>query len=251
VHEFVLHYFAAEGRLWRTLRVLVLHPGRLTIEYIRGRKLAYVLPLRLYLTVSVVFFLLLQLTAAPAATERLAAKFHHALNDGQSTISVLDLGFASAVRNPDGSFSCNLPTWLCNRIKPRVQQPNEELERRLASLPAELLSHFSTAMFILLPLFALYLQLAYFRRTYGEHFLFALHVHSFWFLVLLVLLLPLPIWLQAPLQLYLIVYTIIALRAVYAAAWWKTILKGLAIGLAYMASLLIATVVISVWAFIR
>src|SRR5580704_6109035 len=101
VHEFVLHYFAAEGRLWRTLRVLVLHPGRLTIEYIRGRKLAYVLPLRLYLTVSVVFFLLLQLTATSTATERLAAKFHHALNDGRSTISVVDLGFASAVRNPD------------------------------------------------------------------------------------------------------------------------------------------------------
>ncbi len=27
-------------------------------------------------------------------------------------------------------------------------------------------------------------------ETYGEHFLFALHVHSFWFLVLLVRLLP-------------------------------------------------------------
>jgi Protein of unknown function (DUF3667) len=251
VHEFILHYFAAEGRLWRTLKVLVLQPGRLTVEYISGRKLAYVLPLRLYLTVSVVFFLLLQLTAAPAATERLAAKFHRALNDGQTTISVVDLGFARAVRNPDGSFSCNLPGWLCNRIKARVQQSNEDLERRLASLPAELLGHFSTAMFVLLPLFALYLQLAYFRRTYGEHFLFALHVHSFWFLVLLVLLLPLPIWIQAPLQVYLFVYTVIALRAVYAAAWWKTILKGLAIGLAYVVSLLIATVLIGVWAFIR
>jgi uncharacterized OB-fold protein len=45
VHEFVLHYFAAEGRLWRTLKALVLHPGRLTIEYLRGHKRQYVLPL--------------------------------------------------------------------------------------------------------------------------------------------------------------------------------------------------------------
>jgi hypothetical protein len=45
LHEFVLHYFAAEGRLWRTLGALVLHPGRLTIEYLRGRKRKYVLPL--------------------------------------------------------------------------------------------------------------------------------------------------------------------------------------------------------------
>ena len=49
VHELILHYFAAEGRLWRTLGALVLHPGRLTLAYMRGRKRRYVLPLRPYL----------------------------------------------------------------------------------------------------------------------------------------------------------------------------------------------------------
>jgi hypothetical protein len=250
VHEFVLHYFAAEGQLWRTLKALVLHPGRLTVEYLRGRKRQYVLPLRLYLTVSVVFFLLLRLATAPAA-ERVKDAFHRSLNDGHSTVTFMDLGFGKAVREADGTFTCDLPKWLCNRITERVLRPPGELERRLSNVPTELFSHLSTAMFLLLPLFAFFLQLAYLRRTYGEHFLFALHVHSFWFLVLLVLLLPLPEWIRMALQAYLFVYSVVALRAVYASAWWATVLKGLLIGCAYAVSLLMATVLIGVWTLIE
>jgi Protein of unknown function (DUF3667) len=250
VHEFVLHYFAAEGRLWRTLGALVLHPGRLTIEYLRGRKRKYVLPLRLYLTVSVVFFLLLGLAAAPG-TERVSAAFHRKLNDGHSTFTMIDLGFGKAIRKADGSFTCDLPKWLCDRITERVIQPPGELERRLSNISTALFSHLSTAVFLLLPLFAFYLQLAYFKRTYGEHFLFALHLHSFWFLGLLVLLLPLPGWIRILVEAYLAVYSVVALHAVYASAWWATVLKGLLIGIAYAASLIVATILIGIWTIIE
>jgi hypothetical protein len=248
-HEFVLHYFAAEGRLWRTLAALVLHPGRLTIEYLKGRKRKYVLPLRLYLTVSVVFFLLLRLAVAPA-TERVTDALHRSLTDGHSTLTIMDLGFGKAERKPDGSVTCDLPNWLCKRITERVLQPPGELERRIASVPTEVFSHLSTAVFVLLPLFAFLLQLVYPRRTYGEHFLFALHLHSFWFLVLLVLLLPLSEWIQMLIQVYLIVYSVMALHAVYASRWWAAILRAIPIGLAYATSLLVATIVIGIWALI-
>ena len=52
LHEFVGHYVALEGTLWRTLGLLLRHPGRLTREYLDGRRRRYVLPLRLYLTAS-------------------------------------------------------------------------------------------------------------------------------------------------------------------------------------------------------
>src|SRR6202000_1217461 len=40
------------------------------------------------------------------------------------------------------------------------------------------------AIFVLLPAFAGIMQLAYRQRrmTYGEHFVFSLHLHAFWFL---------------------------------------------------------------------
>jgi hypothetical protein len=58
LHEFVGHYVALEGKLWKTLQLLLFKPGRLTRDYIEGKRVRYVEPLRVYLTLSVLFFAL-------------------------------------------------------------------------------------------------------------------------------------------------------------------------------------------------
>ena len=78
-----------------------------------------------------------------------------------------------------------------------------------------------------------------------------MHVHSFWFLVLMLLMLSIPAWAGVLVEGYLIVYTVMALHAVYRSAWWKTVLKGMVIGAAYLASLFVATVTIVIWTFIE
>ena len=94
VHELMDQYVAVEGKLGRTLRVLLTQPGQLTLDYVHGRRQRYVRPLKLYVSVSVVFFGLLGIlpdsignpfttvddaapqeqTAAPAAAETGQAK---------------------------------------------------------------------------------------------------------------------------------------------------------------------------------
>ena len=59
-HEFVGHYVALEGRLWKTLLLLFFKPAELTREYLHGRRRRYVLPLRLYLTASLLFFVVVK-----------------------------------------------------------------------------------------------------------------------------------------------------------------------------------------------
>ncbi|MYM94881.1 DUF3667 domain-containing protein [Duganella vulcania] len=63
LHEFIGHYVALEGKLWGTVMRLLFRPGALTLEYIRGRRVRFVQPLRLYLTLSLVFFALMKLTS--------------------------------------------------------------------------------------------------------------------------------------------------------------------------------------------
>ncbi len=63
LHEFVGHYVALEGRLWGTVMRLLFRPGALTLEYIRGRRVRFVQPLRLYLTLSLIFFALMKFTS--------------------------------------------------------------------------------------------------------------------------------------------------------------------------------------------
>ncbi|WP_273049683.1 DUF3667 domain-containing protein [Pseudoalteromonas sp.] len=56
--------FSFDSRASRTLWPLIFRPGFLTNEYFAGRRVHYVPPLRLYLFISIVFFLTLKLTVS-------------------------------------------------------------------------------------------------------------------------------------------------------------------------------------------
>jgi hypothetical protein len=56
-----------DSRLWRTVRPLAFSPGLLTQEFLRGRRAAYTPPFRMYLILSVAFFLSTTLGADPGA----------------------------------------------------------------------------------------------------------------------------------------------------------------------------------------
>jgi uncharacterized protein DUF3667 len=51
----------ADSRLWRTLLYLLIRPGFLTREFFEGRRVRYLPPFRLYLVISVVFFIVIGL----------------------------------------------------------------------------------------------------------------------------------------------------------------------------------------------
>ena len=67
----------ADSRLWRTLGYLLARPGRLTREFFEGKRARYLPPFRLYLVISLLFFLIAGLpdpneepqAAAPTAEE--------------------------------------------------------------------------------------------------------------------------------------------------------------------------------------
>lgn len=48
--------FEIDSRLWRTLVPLLIRPGRLTRDYLKGRRARYMPPFRMYLVLSVIFF---------------------------------------------------------------------------------------------------------------------------------------------------------------------------------------------------
>jgi hypothetical protein len=58
VGDIVKETFELDGRAALTVKTLFLHPGRLTYEFLDGRRRAYTPPLRLYLVISISFFVL-------------------------------------------------------------------------------------------------------------------------------------------------------------------------------------------------
>jgi hypothetical protein len=97
-------------------------------------------------------------------------------------------------------------------------------------------------MFLLLPVFALMLKVAFWRRLYFDHIICAIHMHSAAYVVLAVML-PLerpsgdhwlPLFIQLAALVYLITYVISALRRVYDIGPGRASSVGLGILVAYM-----------------
>lgn len=59
VNEIMVDSLGIDGRFWRTLLALLFRPGRLTLDYLSGRRVHYSPPIRLYLFSSLLAFLII------------------------------------------------------------------------------------------------------------------------------------------------------------------------------------------------
>ncbi|MDT8998673.1 zinc ribbon domain-containing protein [Paucibacter sp. APW11] len=236
-------YFSTEGALWRSLKLLLL-PGALTLEYFRGRRRHYVLPLRLYLTISVLLVLATSLLGVAQLSPEQEQRLAKSIADGGS-FYLTNVGSYMAGMEKRQFICTGFPVWMCQRFQQKLDTDPRGMVRLLNDTQTRAFSHMSRAMFVLLPLFALWLKLLYWRRglRYTEHLVFTLHLHSFWFLMLCLAELPVP-GLPLAAAALMLGYTPLALRRVYGGAWWRTLLgTALAMGLqavALLAALLIA-----------
>jgi hypothetical protein len=248
-------YFATEGALWRTLKLLLLKPGELTRQYLAGRRKHYVLPLRLYLTISLLALLALRL-GADLDIKTDAGGSLRSVTPAEMAREMRDFNVVEAGRRraglKQGVFFCeNLPDWLCHRLQRRLDVDPKSFAAQAAELPERFIERFGSAMFLMVPLFALCLKLLYLNRgmRYTEHLVFALHLHTFWFIALACTLVPVkPVSGLAALAMP--VYAFMAARRVYGDRWWAGLLRGVAIFCGYAILLTLAMAVVGVWVFL-
>jgi hypothetical protein len=236
-------YLSTEGALWRSLWLLLTRPGELTRQYLAGRRRHYVLPLRLYLTISVITLLAMKINGGLVIEQQGGQA---ALDTGPDmSLTVVDLGqWQAGLRQ--GKFYCEgMPHSMCLRLQQRLSTDKESMALQLQQGKDRFMNHWGTAMFVLVPLFAVWLKLLYWdkRRHYTEHLVCALHLHAFWFAMLLLIQLGL-----APLSLIALcaslVYPLIALQRVYATRWWSTALRTLMLALLNFTSISFALVAV-------
>jgi hypothetical protein len=245
IAEYLDDQFAINGRLPRTLGTLLLRPGRLTRDYLDGRIVRYVAPFRLYVVISVLFFLLVSLgtRASPVFSVRSDDAADAA---GEAAAPVLEPAAEGAVPE-EGPFridDLDLRTpW------PRVTALLEQRARRFADVPPEqvpaligraLLDRLPLLMFLLLPVLAMLLKVLYLRsgRFYVEHFIFGLHVQTFAFAILVVDRLAGQRFSDV-LWIYVLVYLYLAMRRVYGESRLRTGVKYVALLGTYSFSLVI------------
>ena len=238
-------YFATEGAFWRTMRLLLLQPGELTAQYLLGRRKHYVLPLRLFLSVTVIMLLTMKVMGSLESAAMDDPEVTRALPDRPRSMQ-LELGFGQAGLE-DGKFYCeSLPPWLCKRLERRLDVDTRSLVLRMQKVSERVASHAGTAAFVLLPAFAFGLALLFRNRGlhYTEHLVFALHLHAFWFLLVALMMLGVDVLVWAGLVM-MPVYALLAMRRVYGGRWWVLLVRGAVLGAVHLGVVALTVAVVT------
>ena len=174
-----------DGKIFQSVKKLLLSPGFLTREHFEGRRARWVSPIRLYLLFSVLYFAVGAISPSSPIDIRFTGD-----NPQETSAQLQRIGFANEGELRE-AVNHAWATWT-----PRV-------------------------MFLLVPLFAWLVALAFRRShyTYLQHLFFALHTHAAWFAAAAVgeaAKLPSP-WvidkgIQALLIGFCVTYTVLAVR---------------------------------------
>ena len=240
----------ADSRLWSTVGALLFKPGYLTCEFLAGRRVKFLPPLRLYLVLSLLFFVLAALGHGKEITVLM-------MPEDSKTLRLKPLVLQSDAQRQRADQACSelesegalgrlMGRGCHNAVKDGGHALSETYKHNVPR-----------AIFLSLPILALALKPLYRRprRYYVEHLLFLLHDHAFiffWFGVYNALYLLIPVssvqeGLFLVFALYVPYYYFRAMRRVYGDGPWLTLSKFTALSLVYLIVAFLVLVATSVY----
>ncbi|MFC4726488.1 DUF3667 domain-containing protein [Glycocaulis abyssi] len=233
-----------DGRFWRTFLALLFRPGRLSRDYIDGKRAFWLAPFTIFILVNLVYFL------SPALTDfsqpfEFQVPGHLALQAHPDS-EALNPAYREYLENWQGQFHSPLAARLVERrVAARDVARREASADRQGYTVADYRRAYEAINLevsklligLHVPFMALALTLLFIRKRlfFAEHFVSALHLFSFALLLLQVVLGPIGLlgghiggpWSVTAFQILmplsmiaLAVYFTIALRRTYQTPWW-------------------------------
>ncbi|MEZ2440687.1 DUF3667 domain-containing protein [Chitinophaga sp. RCC_12] len=265
VKHFVADIFHYDSQFLTTLKYLLFRPGFLSREYMAGKRVRYVNPIKLYVFISFVFFFGLftlqhgnEKESGEFVTERPLAQVNNgdnvktgietldqALSDSSPTSIKKNMNryhtveeFDAAQRQlPDSARLHGAEKSVYRRIIGVRQKYGEDSKKAII----EMFNHnVPKLMFVLLPLFALFMTWMYRKQKkwlYADHAIFAIHLHSFSFIIgltglLLEFIFHNDIFMTIGWWI-IFIYLVLALWNNYRQSFRKSLLKGIVLSIAY------------------
>lgn len=202
VRYFITHFINDvthfDGKFFRTLRLLLFKPGFLAKQYMLGRRVSYLNPVRMYLFTSFLFFLIFYSSYNPRLdVNAFATKEKNesiGIKNNNLYITFSNIKYKS-IAEYDSTIKTlkSKPSWLTQKIMHKQISVQQKYGENQAPFFVELLyaiiHQFPKMLFISLPLIALLLQLLYIRHKeyyYVIHGVFVIHFYIFVFIAMLV-----------------------------------------------------------------
>ena len=168
VLEFLEEFIRFDSKFLRTIVPLIIKPGFLTREWVAGKRVRYISPLKLYISLSAICFLMVSLTTHPNVVN---------VGNGEAQ-SIAEA--RTAIDRDKESTNSEFKKWILDQTGKFTQDGSTGAARR-QEFNDKFVGRLSTANLILLPIFALLFKFLYIRRSkfYVEHLVFALHYYAF------------------------------------------------------------------------
>jgi hypothetical protein len=192
-----------DGKLWKTIKLLLFKPGSLTKLYMEGKRASYIHPIRMYLFVSAVFFLFMFTGEVPEKPEDLAAN----TNAPKDFVSGFNEGFKVDLEKDSIEYKTiaeynaaqqKLPEskrdqWLDATVKMKGIELNQKYQGDKFKIGQALIEkfehYFSRMLYISLPIFAFFIWVLYRRNKHHffvDHVIFSIHLYCAFYIILFI-----------------------------------------------------------------
>lgn len=202
--DFAGNVFAFDTRIWQSLKHILFCPGRMETNYIKGKRIRYMPPFRMYVFVSFFFFLTLSWATGISISknksdiqflngEAITDSVYNDIRDRYPEINFSKLSISKNIQSANIDSLKLTSEISAPAFFPRHQQVSGKMEHIIEN-PKMYIDQFfkyaSWSLFLLMPFygFLLWLNFRKSKRNYISHFLLSANQHIFIFAILILVL---------------------------------------------------------------
>lgn len=230
IGETISDTFTYDGRLAKTIPILLLRPGRLTKNYTEGMRARYVPPFRLFLLASLLFYLVLFAIVPPGQfiniDEETRDQIAQEMAEGDVDRAATEIQETARQRLEEANIHVEAPDDVRNDIENQIVAVLDNQDQFAAQLE-NWLPRLSILM-VPLTVFALVMLHLWRRSLYiYDHAIHALHLHSWFYLTGTVVMLVGPFMPDLIVSAYFIAFLAYVWRSLAVAGSTGMIMSGL------------------------
>lgn len=175
--EDITHYDSA---FWKTLKLLFFNPGFLTIQFLKGKRVSYLQPVRLYIFASFITFFLLSIFPDNVNKELSNNNFtiKEAGFEQKNIFSVKKLDSIQKFGKENEKLN-SFNYWIKRKVYTKFEEmPQNELSSKFSD---SFFHNIPKGLFLYMPIFSLILWLFHNKKKwfYFDHAIFTIHFFSF------------------------------------------------------------------------
>ncbi len=196
--------FAFDTRFWKTLTSIILRPGYMAADYLKGHRARYMPPFRFYIFISFIFFLMLNIYVRKHVkldfelTNKISQSIDKSILENKSDSSLSKTYDSIIHEKLRDTIILNIDS-LDSDSHAMIITPHESEDQVLQAFKTMLnsphiyilrfLKYISWSLFFLMPFYAVLLWLFFHRsrKFYYGHLIFSINQHAFIFIILILL----------------------------------------------------------------